>query len=101
MCFKFHQAIGGGERSSLCYEAQKAEGVKLGHPKGTRLRINPKCEEKFEYIVSELAKGTNKTILAKKCKVSKTTFYRYLIYKGLHDPVGSNQPNWKENGIYH
>lgn len=28
MCFKFHQAISGGERSSLCYEAQKAEGVK-------------------------------------------------------------------------
>lgn len=28
MCFKFHQAISGGERSSLCYEARKAEGVK-------------------------------------------------------------------------
>ncbi len=88
-------------RTKEALARKKAEGVKLGHPKGTRLRINPKCEEKFEYIVAELAKGTNKTILAKKCKVSKTTFYRYLIYKGLHDPVGSNQPNWKENGIYH
>ena len=28
ICFKFHQAISGGEKSSLCHETQKAEGVK-------------------------------------------------------------------------
>lgn len=29
MRFTFHEATSGGERSSLCYEAQKAEGAEL------------------------------------------------------------------------
>ena len=88
-------------RTKEALARKKAEGVKLGHPRGTRMRLNPKCENKYEYIVSELAKGTDKSIIAKKCKVSKTTFYRYLVYKGLHTPVGCTQEGWKEFGIYH
>ena len=88
-------------RTKEALARKKAEGVKLGHPRGTRMRLNPRCESRYDFIVAELAKGTQKTILAKKCKVSKTTFYRYLIYKNLHDPIGSNQQNWIENGVYH
>ena len=88
-------------RTKEALARKKAEGVKLGHPRGTRMRLNPRCESRYDFIVAELAKGTQKTILAKKCKVSKTTFYHYLIYKNLHDPIGSNQQNWIENGVYH
>ena len=45
--------------------------------------------------------GTEKTVIAKKLKVSKTTFYRYLVYTGLHTPINCQQEGWKEYGIYH
>jgi len=88
-------------RTKEALARKKAEGVKLGHPRGTRMRMNPNCAAKHEYIVSELQKGTMKSKIAKKCKVSKTTFYRYLVYSGLHDPVNCQQEGWHEYKIYH
>lgn len=89
------------QRTKEALARKKAEGVTLGHPKGFRCRLNPKCANKHEWIVKELAKGTEKTAIAKKLKVTKTTLYRYLVYTGLHIPINCQQKGWEEYGIYH
>jgi DNA invertase Pin-like site-specific DNA recombinase len=88
-------------RTKEALARKKAEGVKLGHPHGFRCRLNPKCAKRHDYIVKELDRGTMKSKIAKKCRVSKTTFYRYLVYSGLHDPVNCQQTGWHEWKIYH
>jgi DNA invertase Pin-like site-specific DNA recombinase len=89
------------QRTKEALARKKAEGVTLGHPKGFRCRLNSKCVNKHEWIIKELAKGTEKTVIAKKLKVSKTTFYRYLVYTGVHSPINCQQKGWYEYGIYH
>ncbi len=89
------------QRTKEALARKKAEGAKLGHPKGFRCRLNPKCVSKHEWIIKELNKGTEKTAIAKKLKVSKTTFYRYIVYTGLHTPINCQQKTWREYGIYH
>ena len=89
------------QRTKEALARKKAEGVCLGHPVGFRCRLNPRCAEKHDYIVKELKKGTDKTLIAKRIKVSKTTFYRYLVYTGLHLPIHCQQKGWKEHGIFH
>ena len=89
------------QRTKEALARKKAEGAKLGHPQGFRCRLNPQCAMKHEWIIKELTKGTEKTVIAKKLKVSKTTFYRYLVYTGLHTPINCQQEGWKEYGIYH
>lgn len=89
------------QRTKEALARKKAEGTRLGHPRGFRCRLNPKCANRHDYIVKELAKGTEKTIIAQKMKVSKTTFYRYLVYTGLHLPTNCHQEAWVEHGIYH
>lgn len=89
------------QRTKEALARKKAEGAKLGHPRGFRCRLNPKCVNKHDWIVKELAKSTEKTVIAKKLKVSKTTFYRYLVYTGLHAPINCQQEGWEEYGIYH
>lgn len=89
------------QRTKEAPARKKAEGVSLGHPRGFRCRLNPKCMSKHDYIVKELAKGTEKTVIAKRLKISKTTFYRYLVYTGLHMPINCQQKGWEEYGIYH
>ena len=89
------------QRTKEALARKKAEGAKLGHTKGFRCRLNPKCANKHEWIIKELNKGTEKTVIAKKLKVSKTTFYRYLVYTELHTPINCLQEGWKEYGIYH
>lgn len=89
------------QRTKEALARKKAEGVKLGHERGFRCRLNPKCASRHDYIVKELAKGTEKSVISKKLKVSKTTFYRYLVYTGLHVPINCKQEGWKNYGIYH
>ena len=89
------------QRTKEALARKKAEGVKLGHGRGFRCRLNPKCAGRHDYIVKELAKGTEKSVISKKLKVSKTTFYRYLVYIGLHVPINCKQEGWKNYGIYH
>ena len=79
----------------------KAEGKPLGRPRGIRCRLNPKCVKRHNWIVKELDKGAKKTVIAKKLKVSKTAFYRYLVYAGLYTPVNCRQEGWNKYGIYH
>ena len=89
------------QRTKEALARKKSEGAKLGHPRGFRCRLNPQCVSRHNYILKELAKGTEKTIIAKRLKVSKTTFYRYLVYTGLHLPINCQQEGWEEYGIYH
>ena len=89
------------QRTKEALARKKADGVKLGHPKGFRCRLNPKCASKHEWIIKKLSIGMEKTVIAKKLKVSKTTLYRYLVYTGLHEPINCKQERWKEYGVYH
>ena len=89
------------QRTKEALARKKAEGTKLGHPKGFRCRLNSRCTNRHEWIIKELSKGTEKTVIAKKLKVSKTTFYRYLVYTGLHTPINCQQEGWEKYGIYH
>lgn len=89
------------QRTKEALARKKAEGVKLGHRRGFRCRLNPKCVEKHEYIVKELDKGAEKVNIAKKLKVSKGTLYRYMVYTGLFTPEKCNQRGWIEHGVYH
>jgi len=89
------------QRTKEALARKKAEGVRLGHPKGFRCRLNPKCVAKHDWIVKQLANGKEKTYIARKVKVSKTTLYRYLVYVGLHKPIDCQQKGWTEYGVYH
>lgn len=89
------------QRTKEALARKKIEGVKLGHQRGFRCRLNPKCANKHDWIIKELAKGTEKKVIAKKLKVSRNTFYRYLVYTELHEPINCKQEGWKEYSIYH
>ena len=89
------------QRTKEALARKKAEGLKLGHPRGFRCKLNPKCANKHDWITKELAQGTEKTVIAKKLKVTKTTLYRYLVYTGLHAPINCKQKGWEKYGIYH
>ena len=88
------------QRTKEALARKRAEGLKWWHDHGQRLRLNPKCVEKHEWIVSQLEAGTEKVIIAKKLKVSICTLYRYLVYTGLHDPKNCTRACWKEHGIF-
>ena len=89
------------QRTKEALARKKAEGISLGHHKGYRCRLNPRCVEKHFWIIKKLSLGTNKTIIARKLKISKSTLYRYLVYIGIHNPLNCNQNNWKNYGVFH
>ena len=87
-------------RTKEALARKRAEGVVWWHRKGQRLRLNPKCEAKRDYIIGALDSGTNKTIIAKKCRVSISTLYRYLIYIGRFTPQKCGRECWEKYGIF-
>ena len=91
----------GDDISSKVLARKKAEGKVLGRPRGKRCRLNPECVRRHDWIVRELHNGREKTHIAKRLNVSKGTFYRYLVYAGLHAPTLCKQKGWEEFGIYH
>jgi len=89
------------QRTKEALARKKSEGMTLGHPRGFRCRLNPKCACRHDWIVNQLSKGVEKTKIARRLKVSKTTLYRYLVYTGLHLPLLCQQKGWEEYGVYH
>ena len=88
------------QRTKEALARKRAEGVHLGGVSGKRLRLNPKCAEKHDWIVAKLDEGMEKTKIAKRLHINISTLYRYLVYTGLHDPKNCNRDCWKENGIF-
>lgn len=88
------------QRTKEALARKRAEGVQLGGVLGKRLRLNPKCVMKHDWIVQKLDEGMEKTKIAKRLHISICTLYRYLVYTGLHDPQNCSRPCWKERGIY-
>lgn len=89
------------QRTKEALARKKAEGIILGRKKGQRCRLSPKCVAKHDWIVKKLESGMSKTTIARRLKVSVSTLYRYLVYTGLHKPVGCTQSKWLERGIFH
>lgn len=89
------------QRTKEALSRKKAEGVRLGGERGKRLRLNPKCAKKHDWIVAQIEKGTEKTKIAKRLHINICTFYRYLIYTGLHNPKNCKSERWIKYGIFH
>ena len=89
------------QRTKEALARKKAEGVRLGHQKGERLRLNPKCQKRHDWIVTQMEKGMEKTVIAKRLRVSVSTLYRYLVYTGMYIPKNCQQKSWKQYGIFH
>ena len=89
------------QRTKEALARKRAEGGKWWHDKGQRLRLNPKCAKRHEWIVQKLAEGKQKLWIAKRLHVSPCTLYRYLIYTGLYTPKHCNRECWIKYGIFH
>ncbi len=87
------------QRTKEALALRRAQGVRLGGERGVRLRLNPKCAAKHDYIVKKLAEGTMKTHIARRIGVNKSVFYRYLVYTGLFSPQ-THREAWHKYGIY-
>ena len=71
------------QRTKEALKRKKAEGVKLGRPKGklnTRYKLSG-CENK---IISMLNEGYPKNLISKQLNVSPSTLYLYLKKKNIH-----------------
>ena len=88
-------------RTKEALARKKAEGIRLGHQRGERLRLNPKCQKRHDWIVIQMEKGMEKTVIAKRLKVSVSTLYRYLVYTGMYIPKNCQQDSWQQYGIFH
>ncbi len=67
------------QRTKEALARKKAEGIVLGRPKGSRNAHDKyKLSGKEEYIKKMVLKGVPAKRIAKLCKVSITTLYRYM-----------------------
>ena len=88
------------QRTKEALARKKAEGVVLGRKTGERCRLNPKCAQRHDWIVDQMAKGMLKTKIAKRLGVSLATLYRYLVYTDLFTPRYCHRTCWTENKIF-
>lgn len=88
------------QRTKEALARKRAEGNKWWHDKGQRLRLNPQCVAKHEWIVAQLNKGVEKTKIAKRLHISTATLYRYLVYTDLHVPKACHRECWEKYGIF-
>ena len=70
------------ERTKEGLARRKAEGVKLGRPKGSMAK-EVKLDKHKKDIIKYLGKGVSKASIAKIFDVSKTTLYRYIDRVGI------------------
>ena len=72
------------QRTKEALARKKAEGVKLGRPKGSKNRPETnKLAGRENYIQRQLSKGTSKNKIARRCKVDRHTLYRFIEEKQL------------------
>ena len=88
------------QRTKEALARKRAEGGKWWHDRGQRLRLNPKCVSRHKWIEEQLYKGTSKTIIAKRLRISTCTLYRYLTYTGLYVPQHCIRECWAKYGIF-
>lgn len=89
------------QRTKEALARKKAEGERWWHEKGQRLRLNPKCAARHEWIERQLKSGMEKSEIARRLKISKATLYRYMTYTGLYFPSNCHREAWVKYGIYH
>lgn len=70
------------QRTKEALARKKAEGVKLGRPKGRKNAPGKyKLSGKEQYIARQLERGVANNAIARKCRVDKHTLYRYIREK--------------------
>jgi len=70
------------QRTKEALARKKAEGVKLGRPRGSKNRPGTnKLFGKEDYVRRQLRHGTSKNKIARRCKVDKHTLYRFIHEK--------------------
>lgn len=89
------------QRTKEALARKRAEGGKWWHDKGKRLRLNPKCVARHDWIVYQIGRGTAKMKIAKVLHISIATLYRYLIYTGLFVPGNCQRECWTQYRIFH
>ena len=89
------------QRTKEALARKRAEGVQLGGERGKRLRLNPKCVKRHNWILAQLAEGKEKVWIAQRLHISPCTLYRYLTYTNLYTPTHCTRECWTKFGIFH
>ena len=88
------------QRTKEALMRKKSEGKKLGRKIGSRnLKLNKKCKEKHNFILTQLKKRISIPKIASMMGVAKGTLYRYLAYTDIRMPTGKENNSW-QRGIY-
>lgn len=89
------------QRTKEALARKKAEGKQWWHCKGQRLRLNPKCATRHDWIVQQLECGVDKIKIAQQLHISPATLYRYLTYTNLYTPQNCQRECWIKYKIFH
>ena len=89
------------QRTKEALARKKVEGKQWWHDKGQRLRLNPKCAKRHEWIVRQLECGEKKLKIAQQLHISPATLYRYLTYTNLYTPQNCQRECWIKYKIFH